>query len=70
MRRSDLGAGRGGRHEGKCTPALEDRRPGAAGVAAAGGAALEGVDIDTNSYEEVRAVAMEMEEDLVIDPEA
>ena len=31
---------------------------------------LEGVDIDTNSYEEVRSVAMEMEEDLLIDPEA
>ena len=30
----------------------------------------EGMDIDTDSYEEVRAVAMEMEEDLVIDPEA
>jgi len=30
----------------------------------------EGMDIDTDSYEEVRSVAMEIEEDLVIDPEA
>lgn len=30
----------------------------------------DGVDIDLDSYEEVRAVAMEMEEDLVLDPEA
>jgi recombination protein RecA len=29
----------------------------------------EGVDIDLDSYEEVRSVAMEIEEDLVIDPE-
>ena len=31
---------------------------------------MEGVEIDTESYEEVRSVAMELEEDLVIDPEA
>ena len=30
----------------------------------------DGVDIDIDSYEEVRSVAMEMEEDLVINPEA
>ena len=30
----------------------------------------EGVDIDTDSYEEVRSVAMELEEDLLVHPEA
>jgi recombination protein RecA len=30
----------------------------------------EGVDVDLDSYEEVRSIAMEMEADLVIDPEA